>query len=105
MQITVTKGLDFKCCDCGIALYKQEIAYEIVGDCIDYIEHTPGDIRVILCSGCRERLIQNTNLSQGDAILKRKLIERDGAGPLKPIIIPDTDIDDYRTPDSAGVGM
>jgi len=78
-KLTITAGLTQKCCDCGIALYEEEIAYEIRGEFIDYIERQPGEISVLLCSGCRERIIENTRASQGDAILKRKLLEADGA--------------------------
>jgi hypothetical protein len=105
MSVALTLGLTHKCCDCGIALKKEEIAYEIRGEYIDYIEHIPGDISIILCSGCRERMLHNMQSSQGDAILKRKMIEKDGPGPLKPLVFPEPEIDDFRTPDSAGTGM
>jgi hypothetical protein len=35
MPVTLTAGLNVKCCLCGIALYKEEIAYEIRGEFID----------------------------------------------------------------------
>jgi hypothetical protein len=105
MQATSIHSLGEKCCDCGIAISKQEIAYEIRGDFIDYIEHTPGQINITLCSGCRERLIHNTNIDQGDAILKRKEIEREGPGPLKPLVFPDVEIEDYRAPDGGPYGI
>jgi hypothetical protein len=105
MPVALTKGFNQKCCDCGIAIRKEEIAYEIRGDFIDYIEHRPGQISILLCSGCRERLIQNTNLDMGDAILKRKEIEREGPGPLKPLVFPDVELDDYRAPDGGPFGI
>jgi hypothetical protein len=113
MPITLTAGLNAKCCLCGIALYKEEIAYEIRGEFIDYIEHQPGHISVILCSGCRERLIHNTNICQGDAILKRKLLEAEGA--KKPV--PQIDVSEAGEaflnehpfgpdlPDGTGIGI
>ena len=80
MSIALTLGLNQKCCDCGIALYDQEIAYEIVGHYIDYIDHKPGEIQGLLfCSGCRDRILHNLKTDQGDAILKRKELEREGA--------------------------
>ena len=105
-MIALTMGLNNKCCDCGIALYKEEIAYEISGGYIDYIEHAPGQISVLLCSGCRERILHNIHADQGDAILKRKELEREGAKTDIPKLdFPDTEIDDFRTPDGSGVGM
>jgi hypothetical protein len=105
MPVALTKGLNHKCCDCGIALKKEEIAYEVTGSYIDYIDHIPGQFNGLFCSGCRERILHNFQSDQGDAILKRKEIEKDGPGPLKPLVFPDTEIDDFRTPDGAGVGM
>jgi hypothetical protein len=107
MPIALTKGLDHKCCDCGIAIRSEEIAYEIHGGYIDYIKHEPGQITILLCSGCRERLLQNIHADQGDAILKRKELEREGAKSEMPKLDfshADTDFD-IRTPDSAGTGM
>ena len=81
MQITLTKGLNWKCCDCGIALYKEEKALELIGKCIDFIDHKTSDMRedeFIFCSGCRERIMENHSRYLGDAILKRKELEKDG---------------------------
>ena len=103
MPIILTKGLTEKCSDCGIALYKEEIALEIRGEFIDYIEHKPGEISIIFCSGCRERILNYLNMSIGDAILKRA--ELDNVPVAKPITVSETEIDDFRTPDDAGVGI
>jgi hypothetical protein len=109
MPVALTKGLNQKCCDCGIALYSQEIAYEITGTYIDYIEHVPGQITVLLCSGCRERLLHNLHADQGDAILKRKELEREGAkhtiAQIEAFSEEDLSDIDFRTPDNTGVGM
>ena len=107
MPIALTLGLSNKCCDCGIALYKEEIAYEVTGTYIDYIEHCPGQITILLCSGCRERILHNLHADQGDAILKRKELEREGAKKEMPKLDfshADTDVD-IRTPDNTGVGI
>lgn len=111
MPVTLTKGLDEKCCDCGIALKKIEIDGEFVGgNFIDYGEHTQtyidGDrITMKFCSGCKERIKTYLNKDQGDAILKRKELEKDE--PFKPLSLPDVDIEghDVKMPDGAGVGM
>jgi len=111
MPVTLTLGLNQKCCDCGIALYKEEIAYEIRGEFIDYIEHQPGEISILLCSGCRERLIHNTNISQGDAIMKRKLLEADGAKVSPKLDFSYAEDEflkdnlDFRAPDDVGNGI
>ena len=106
MPIALTKGLDQKCYDCGIALHKLEVAYEIRGEFVDYIEHKTGTIDITLCSGCRDRLVEFLKKDQGDAILKRKELEREGAKKEMPKLdFPDTAIDDFRTPDNTGVGM
>lgn len=105
MSVALTLGLTEKCSDCGIALKKNEIAYEIRGEYIDYIEHSPGEINILLCYGCRERILHNIHSDQGDAILKRKEIEREGPGPKKPLVFPEPEIEDFRTPDGGGVGM
>jgi len=105
MPVTLTKGLDCKCYDCGIALKKTEVAYEIRGEYIDYVEHETGEIDITLCTGCRDRVLEYLKKDQGDAILKRKEIEREGPGPKKPLVFPEPEIDDFRTPDSGGVGM
>ena len=108
MPVALTKGLNNKCADCGIAVYPLEIAYEISGSYIDYIKHVPGQITILLCSGCRERILQNLHADQGDAILKRKELEREGAKHTVPQLdIEDPDLSeiDFRTPDNTGTGM
>ncbi len=110
MPVALTKGLNHKCCDCGIALKQNEVGGEFIGRIVDYGEHKTTEFdgvtsRLLLCSGCLERLKEIRAKDQGDAILKRKEIEKDGPGPLKPLVFPDTEIDDFRTPDGAGVGM
>lgn len=71
MPISITKGLEEKCHDCGIALYKIEIDGEIRGEFVDYGRHEQGMINLTLCSGCWDRLRENMKKEQGDAILKR----------------------------------
>lgn len=106
MTIALTWGLNSKCCDCGIALYDQEIAFEIVGRYIDYIDHKPGEIVLLYCSGCREKIVHNAHTDQGDAILKRKELEREGAKKEIPKLeFPDVTIDDFRTPNGGGTGI
>lgn len=106
MPVALTLGLNQKCSDCGIALYKDEIAYEITGTYIDYIDHVPGEINILLCSGCRERLLHYLHSDQGDAILKRKELERDGAKRKMPSLdFPVETPDEVKMPDGGGVGM
>ena len=121
MPIALTKGLDFRCCTCGIALRAEEIAYEIVdGLYVDYITHKPGRITgMLFCSGCRDKLYLNNASDQGAAIMKRKELERDGAQdtgivkikvtndtPKKPIEFEDTyQYDQNDFPDGMGAGM
>jgi len=111
VPITLTKGLDQKCYDCGIALNQLEIAYEIRGEFVDYIERKTGTINITLCSGCRERIIEYLKKDQGDAILKRKELERDN--PRMPAVdyaeaekeFIDNNPFGVKYPDDAGVGM
>jgi hypothetical protein len=105
MPVTLTKGLDEKCCDCGIAIRKIEVDGELEGRYADYGEHEQGDIHLKFCSGCWGRIKEILKKDHGDAILKRKELEREGAKEARPLTFPDPDIDDFRTPDGAGVGM
>ena len=106
MPIALTKGLDNKCCDCGIALHKREIDGELDGRYSDYGEHEQGDMHLKFCSGCWGRIKEILKRDQGDAILKRKELEREGAKKEIPKLdFPDVAIDDIRTPDPNGVGM
>lgn len=108
MPIALTKGLDEKCCDCGIALYKKEITGELGGWFIDYVEHEEGDVHLKFCSGCWERIKEIMKRDQGDAILKRKELEREGAKHTPAqidVFIENDDNFDFRTPDPNGVGM
>jgi hypothetical protein len=77
MPIALTLGLDFKCCDCGIALKKKEVDAEISGTYSDHGEHEQGCIELKFCSGCWERIREISRKDQGDAILKRKELERE----------------------------
>lgn len=79
MPISLIKGLDEKCCDCGIALHKKEVDAELDGWFVDYSEHDQGDMRLKFCSGCWGRIKEILRRDQGDAILKRKELEGDGA--------------------------
>ena len=81
MRVTQTRGLDEKCTGCGIALHKHEIAFEVNGQYIDYTEHCPGDINLTLCSGCRDRILHNIQMDQGDAILRRIELDNEKRGP------------------------
>jgi len=109
MPIALTKGLDEKCCDCGIAIHKKEIDGELEGRYADYGEHEQGGMRPKFCSGCWGRIKEILKKDQGDAILKRKELEREGAKHAIAQLDTFTDKDltgiDFRTPDDAGVGM
>lgn len=110
MPVTLTLGLNHKCCDCGIALRKEEIAYEVQGGYIDYIEHSPGQINMLFCSGCREKILQHLHSDQGDAILKRKLLEADGAKEPPKLDFSHAEEEfkdnlDFRAPDDVGNGI
>jgi len=106
MPIALTKGLDEKCHLCGFALRKGEIDAQINGTYVDYGEHDYGTITLTFCSECWGKIKEFGKKDQGDAILKRKELEREGTKKEMPKLdFPDTEIDDYRTPDNAGVGM
>jgi hypothetical protein len=106
MPIALTKGLDEKCHLCGFALRKKEIEAEITGTFVDYGERKTGTINLTFCSECWGGLTEISKRDQGDAILKRKELEREGAKKEMPKLdFPDTEIDDFRTPDNTGVGM
>jgi hypothetical protein len=79
MKAVTTRSLKHRCSVCGIAIQSHEIAYEITGQSIDYIEHEPGMINLLLCVGCREKILHNLTLDQGTAIMFRKALEADGA--------------------------
>ena len=42
MPVALTKGLNHKCCDCGIALKQNEVGGEFIGRIVDYGEHKIG---------------------------------------------------------------
>jgi hypothetical protein len=82
--LTITKGLTEKCCDCGIALKDKEVDGELIGKIVDYGEHKTYEFdgitdRLPLCSGCLGRMKENRAKDQGDAIMKRKELDKDGA--------------------------
>jgi hypothetical protein len=77
MSVALTKGLDDKCCVCGIALYQNEIAGELWGTYVDYLKHERGSMAVHFCSECWNRILEITNKGQGEAIMKRKELERE----------------------------
>lgn len=83
--LTVTKHLTHRCGVCGIAISSKEIAFEISGRYIDYTEHVSGPANILLCGGCREKLLQNLGEEQGIAILRRLEIEGDGKKSPPPI--------------------
>ena len=106
MPIALTKGLDEKCHLCGFALRKKEIEAEIMGTFVDYGEHKTGTLNLTFCSECWGKIKEFGNKDQGDAILKRKELERDEEKKeMLKLDFPDTEIDDFRAPDGSGVGM
>jgi hypothetical protein len=111
MSVALTLGLTHKCCDCGIALKKEEVAGAFVaGRLVDYAnretEYIDDEKPIEFCSGCLGRIKEHRAKDQGDAILKRKELERDGPGPLKPLVFPEPgEIEDFRAPDGTCNGM
>lgn len=113
MQAVSIRNLTHRCSFCGVAITPKEIAYEITGQSIDYIEREPGAISLILCEGCRDRLLHNISKDQGEAIMQRKLLEADGAA--KPAQAIDTTyakkefLEDHPfgidPPDGTGMGI
>jgi hypothetical protein len=76
MPVSIVAELEDKCVDCGIALKLIEVAGEIQGSFADYLKHEMGSVRMTFCSGCWERITETMMKDQGDAILKRKELER-----------------------------
>ena len=115
MPVTLTLGLNHKCCDCGIALKANEIAGEIIGRLVDYGDHKTMEFdgvtaRLMLCSGCLGRIKEYWAKDQGDAILKRKLLEADGAKEPPKLDFSHAEEEfkdnlDFRAPDDVGNGM
>lgn len=77
MNSSVTRGLDWKCCMCGFAIKRKEIAGEIHGDYTDFEAHEVGSIDLQFCGECWGKMNQFLNEDQGNAILRRKALERE----------------------------
>jgi len=75
-SITITDKLTEKCYICGIAIYPQEIALELNGMIVDYIDHALSNGNITLCSECREKIKQNTAEDQSAAVLRRAALDR-----------------------------
>ncbi|MGD0535918.1 MAG: hypothetical protein ABR999_10860 [Methanoregula sp.] len=87
MPIALTKGLNQQCAYCGIAIKDEEIAGQIDGQYVDYLKHRTGVIdRMLFCSGCWEHIELSNKSNLGDAILKRKELEAEGA-KTEPIVL------------------
>ena len=70
-QMSQSKGLDDRCCYCGIALYKHEISACCNGTYIDYDAHDFGEVEILFCSECWTRIKKNMDEEQSEAIMRR----------------------------------
>lgn len=76
VQHTAVQGLNQKCGICGIALYDLEVEGYVSGEYIDYKTHIHGPAEFTFCSECWGRIRDNAESDMGDAIMKRKQLER-----------------------------
>jgi hypothetical protein len=75
-KITVDRGnLKIKCCDCGFAMYKVEVAGEVYGSFVDYDTRDRGQIALLYCWECWGKLKGNADSPMREAIARRRALE------------------------------
>ena len=74
--IVVERGnLRIKCGDCGFAIYKVEIAGEVYGSFIDYNTKDRGQISILFCGECWDKVKNHAAANIRSGIAKRRALE------------------------------
>jgi len=85
-RIVVERGnLKIKCCDCGFAIYKAEVAGEVYGSFIDYNTKDRGQIALLYCGECWDKIKTNADAPIRTSIAKRRALESNTSEDVKSI--------------------
>ena len=73
----IEKQTEFECfCQiCGIALYDSEVAGEIQGDYIDYLNRHTGEASIVFCHECWVNVLDKFNGGIEEAVRRRRMLD------------------------------